>query len=153
MYDVSALHSSSRHQDTDQRAIDIYTAATVLLSERLRSIRGTPQITESWTQHWNSAIKLLGAYAQVGDSARRCMAALSLLSAKIRDVVDHTQGDGSNVELQDQDRDVHSAATLSVGCGWMDSIKDATFLPDLEDIDFNVDDSSWLIDAPFDRMF
>lgn len=125
----------------------------MLLSERLRSIRGTPQITESWTQHWNSAIKLLGAYAQVGDSAKRCIAALSLLSAKIQDVVDHTQGDGSNVEQQDQDRDMHSVATLSAGCGWMDSIKDATFLPDLEDIDFNVDDSSWLIDAPFDRMF
>lgn len=153
MYDVTALHSSSRHKDTDQRAIDIYTAATVLLSERLRSIRGTPQITQSWTQHWNSAIKLLGAYAQVGDSAKRCMAALSLLSAKIQDVVDHTQGEGTNTEQQDEDRDVHSITALSAGGGWMDFIQDTTLLPDLEDIDFNVDDPSWLIDAPIDRMF
>lgn len=125
----------------------------MLLSERLRSIRGIPQITQSWTQHWNSAIKLLGAYSQVGDSAKRCIAALSLLSAKIQDVVDHTQGERNNMERQDENRDIHSGATLSAGTGWMDSVEDTMLLPDFGDIDFDVDNSSWLIDAPFDRMF
>lgn len=125
----------------------------MLLSERLRSIRGIPQITQSWTQHWNSAIKLLGAYSQVGDSAKRCIAALSLLSAKIQDVVDHTQGERNNMERQDENRDIQSGATLSAGSGWMDSVEDTMLLPDFGDIDFDVDNSSWLIDAPFDRMF
>lgn len=125
----------------------------MLLSERLRSIRGTPQITQSWTQHWNSAIKLLGAYAQVGDSAKRCIAALNLLSAKIQDVVDHTQGEGTNTEQQNEERDAYSVAAPSAGGGWMDFIQDTTLLPDLEHIDFDVDDPSWLIDAPIDRMF
>lgn len=81
------------------------------------------------------------------------MAALSLLSAKIQDVVDHTQGERNNMERQDENRDIHSVATLSAGSGWMDSVDDTILLPEFEDIDFDVDDSSWLIDAPFDRMF
>lgn len=81
------------------------------------------------------------------------MAALSLLSAKIQDVVDHTQGEGDNMEQQDENRDAHSVVALSAGGSWMDGFQDATFLPDLENIDFNVDDPSWLIDGPIDRMF
>lgn len=81
------------------------------------------------------------------------MAALGLLSAKIQDVVDHTQGERNNTEQQDEDREIHSAATLSEASGWMNSIEDTIVLPNLEDMDFNIDDSSWLIDAPIDRFF
>ncbi|KAJ5093357.1 hypothetical protein N7456_009218 [Penicillium angulare] len=62
----------------------VYTAATVLLAERIQpEIGATIDRRYSNAVSWNRAIQILRAYARVGNSAKRCVAALEILSAKI----------------------------------------------------------------------
>ncbi|KAE8380074.1 fungal-specific transcription factor domain-containing protein [Aspergillus bertholletiae] len=64
----------------------IYTAATVILAERLTTVAsGEPRSSHELaiSQTWESAIRILKAYSMVGESADRYVAALEILSAKL----------------------------------------------------------------------
>ena len=63
--------------------LDIYTAATVLLAERLRPAIAVGIAEYSAAVSWKRAIEILKAYARVGESAKRCVVALEILSAKV----------------------------------------------------------------------
>ncbi|KAK1995023.1 fungal-specific transcription factor [Colletotrichum falcatum] len=61
------------------RVFYVYTAATVLVAARLRpAVFSSPEISRSW----NQAMGLLHDHESLGPSARRCAAALQILSAK-----------------------------------------------------------------------
>ncbi|KAK9234013.1 fungal-specific transcription factor domain-containing protein [Lipomyces kononenkoae] len=61
----------------------LYTAATVILAERLRNNSlGLPPDSHV-SQAWENAILILRTYRIVGETAERCVAALEILSAKI----------------------------------------------------------------------
>ncbi|KAF2021654.1 hypothetical protein BU24DRAFT_417295 [Aaosphaeria arxii CBS 175.79] len=64
----------------------VYTAATVLLAERLSQLVSNDSIVEPWAAEptWNQAIQLLKAYSKVGESAKRCVVALEILLSKIQ---------------------------------------------------------------------
>ncbi|KAE8410641.1 fungal-specific transcription factor domain-containing protein [Aspergillus pseudocaelatus] len=61
----------------------VYTAATVLLAERLQPVIAVGITEYSTDVSWRHAIEILSAYARVGDSAKRCVAVLEALSARI----------------------------------------------------------------------
>lgn len=62
------------------RVYYIYTAATILLAAELRvEIFAHSSISE----HWNMAMSSLRSHEHFGISARRCVAALEILSSKI----------------------------------------------------------------------
>ncbi|KAL4889403.1 fungal-specific transcription factor domain-containing protein [Aspergillus ambiguus] len=61
----------------------LYTAATIILAERLQPAMADGITGYSTDVSWRHAIELLSAYARVGDSAKRCVAVLEALSAKI----------------------------------------------------------------------
>ncbi|KAK1252000.1 hypothetical protein MKX08_003187, partial [Trichoderma sp. CBMAI-0020] len=65
----------------------VYTAATVLLAERLSQLTLNGSSVEPWSAEptWNQAIQLLKAYSKVGESAKRCVVALEILLSKIQD--------------------------------------------------------------------
>ncbi|KAM0549847.1 hypothetical protein ACHAPJ_009289 [Fusarium lateritium] len=130
----------------------IYTAATVLLSERLPSVCGPSQVSELWTHYWDRAIELLGAYARVGESAKRCMAALGLLSAKVQDATSRSRGHDNGTCAQIDERHADAAESLGQDSEWLNSIEHMELLPDLGHIDFDVDDSSWLIGSNVDMI-
>ncbi|KAI0971646.1 C6 transcription factor [Xylaria arbuscula] len=62
----------------------VYTAAVVLLAERLRPVDTTQSLSPlPGNDAFDKALQLLKAWAKVGDSAKRCIAALETLSEKI----------------------------------------------------------------------
>ncbi|KAJ5741004.1 fungal-specific transcription factor domain-containing protein [Penicillium malachiteum] len=60
----------------------IYTAAIVLLAQRLQPILADGICDFSVDVSWNRSIEILVAYARVGASAKQCVAALEALSVK-----------------------------------------------------------------------
>ncbi|KAI9159141.1 Sorbicillinoid biosynthetic cluster transcription factor 2 [Paramyrothecium foliicola] len=131
----------------------VYTAATVLLSERLRSICGPSEVSKSWADSWDRAIRLLGAYTLVGESAKRCMNALGLLSAKVHHASGVPQHQEDIVRDQMEKGGTSSALPATQDSEWLGSIEDAEFLPHLVHMDFDVDDSSWLVAPAADMIF
>ncbi|KAL6889950.1 hypothetical protein GGI43DRAFT_416099 [Trichoderma evansii] len=61
----------------------VYTAATVLLAERLRPIIAAGISEYSIAESWSRAIAILKSFTCLGESAKRCVAALEILSAKV----------------------------------------------------------------------
>ncbi|KAK2612664.1 hypothetical protein QQS21_001281 [Conoideocrella luteorostrata] len=61
----------------------VYTAATVLLAERLQPVIAEGVSEYSTVNSWKYAMEILQAYARVGNSARTCTAMLQTLSSHI----------------------------------------------------------------------
>ncbi|KAH8678470.1 fungal-specific transcription factor domain-containing protein [Xylariales sp. PMI_506] len=133
----------------------IYTAATVLLAERLRPVgtgtKSTGEGNSAWSQEasWNKAMKLLQAYCRVGDSAKRCIAALEILSAKI-------QEDGPSKKQHDLEIPEGSAAGDDINnvlYNGPDAIGNVTGMSqqvfEFEELDLNMDDVLWLNSSIF----
>lgn len=131
----------------------VYTAATVLLAEQFKpSNSSTPlAMLEPWPvgSEWGKAIELLKAYAQVGEWAERCVAALEILSSKIHGQPSH--------------QDERATATSTPGQGsphqhdasYFRNLENADMPPpiDLGDMDFDVGDMLWLNSSAADILF
>lgn len=55
---------------------NVYTAVTILLAKRIRPEIGTSIKHHSNAVSWSRAIEIFKSYARIGNSARRCVAAL-----------------------------------------------------------------------------
>lgn len=127
----------------------------MLLAERLRPIENKPRTAGAWPKNlsWDRAIELLRAYARVGQSAERCVAALSILSAKIQSTRLDDHDHARNFEH------VHSSALPSgeVSINTMtsqDVVDDGLDFPlELSDLNFNIDDMFWLNASAADIIF
>lgn len=98
---------------------------------------------------WDKAIELLKAYAQVGESAERCVAALEILSSKIH---------GESMKASQRPKGVsicggqHShQATAGNLENWGNP--EAPIPIDLGDMNFDVSDMFWLSGSSADILF
>ena len=65
-------------------SIDLYTAATIVFLERfLEAEEGKPKGSAA-CRAWDAALRALRAYGMLGDSAKRCAAALEFLAKKFK---------------------------------------------------------------------
>ncbi|KAK2684441.1 hypothetical protein QWA68_016479 [Fusarium oxysporum] len=120
----------------------VYTAATVLLAERFRQLNSTCSTTEPWQAKpaWDQAIQLLRAYAKVGDSAKRCVAALEILLAKIQGyhhISEHGKAHDDRALTRNAFIEQQNNAPLV-------AFDDITGQIDLDGMDFDIDDMLWL---------
>ncbi|KPA36366.1 cutinase transcription factor 1 beta [Fusarium langsethiae] len=140
------------------RVYYVYSAATVLIAAKLRpDVFSAAEIGQSWGQ----AISLLKTHEQFGQSAKRCVTALHILSSKIlqatsrgslgRDVTSTNNG------IMDQDiREDQISPHMMPDMESLDRVQQLVqgfespvpdFNPrDFADFDFNVNDMSWLND-------
>lgn len=123
----------------------VYTAATVLLAERLRPVehRSRSLAERSWKLQWDRAIELLNAYSRVGQSAQRCVTALGILSTKIQGATlqSHHQGDEYEAWHAPDVSTSLVASGESVGFAVPDGL---AFQSEFSHPDFNIDDMFWL---------
>lgn len=119
---------------TDDRelstSVDVYTAAMTILVERILEVpEDNPQESSS-SNTWDAAIDVLRSYSVVADSAKKCIAALEVLSQNFPSEDSHT-GLASS-----QNSDKHNPESLLQ----MDLIleQQASILP------FGMDDFLWL---------
>ncbi|KIY01104.1 uncharacterized protein Z520_02656 [Fonsecaea multimorphosa CBS 102226] len=133
----------------------IYTAATVLLAERLRPIdNGTHHSARgSENVSWDKAIELLKAYARVGQSAERCNAALGILSAKIQAATQTAGTRGASYEVAVHEGSASAVATAGAELGQPRLDEDLAFPVDFGDMDFNIDDMLWLNTSAAEIIF
>lgn len=105
------------------------------------------QICTPWPTNssWHRAIEILKAYAKVGESAERCIAALEILLEKIQGqcqiIPRSTQKEASN---SDSSIAVPEVSSQNEATQFGDTGPFSSSLVDLEGIDFNVDDMFWL---------
>ncbi|KAM0420552.1 hypothetical protein ACHAPT_011721 [Fusarium lateritium] len=131
-------------------ALVVYTAATVLLAERFRPTDPSAPTSEPWHANtaWNQAIQLLRAYSRVGESAERCVAALEILSAKIK-------GQSRSEEEVDQvpPLDEIRPVVFQDGAEGFRDLGDSSVALDFEGMDFDVNDMLWLNSSAADILF
>ncbi|KAL6916560.1 hypothetical protein FSST1_008055 [Fusarium sambucinum] len=139
------------------RVYYVYSAATVLIAAKLRpDVFSAAGIGQSWGQ----AISLLKTHEQFGQSAKRCVTALHILSSKIlqatsrgsvgREVVNN---DGiPNPDIQNDQISPHMVPDIESVDRFQQMVQGfespgPDFNPqDFADFDFNVNDMSWLND-------
>ena len=131
----------------------MYTAATVLLAERLRPNDSTNKVanTADRSQSWNRAMEILRAYSRVGESAGRCVAALEILSAKIpgeNAAVPHQQ---LGIDPSDPTRDAVGTNFASES-GPSDDLSTVIEFDDIN-FDFDIEDMLWLNSNAADILF
>ncbi|CAG9961998.1 unnamed protein product [Clonostachys byssicola] len=124
----------------------IYTAATVLLAKRLRPFgkHNIPCRSGRQDDAWDRAMQMLQAYSRVSQSAQRCIAALEILLAKVRNAGLNRSSEGTTMERRlPLDEEVHriSVPDESAPLGRVDDV-DASV--DFGGFDFNIDDMFWL---------
>ncbi|RGP67012.1 hypothetical protein FLONG3_8670 [Fusarium longipes] len=136
------------------RVYYVYSAATILIAAKLRpDIFSAVAIGQSWGQ----AISLLKSHEQFGQSARRCVTALHILSAKIlqatsRGSPGRETASSHNGPLgqgrQDNEAPLHALPDLEAPCLVQDfESPTPDFSPqDFADFDLNINDMSWLND-------
>ncbi|KAH1551910.1 hypothetical protein KXX59_007630 [Aspergillus fumigatus] len=119
----------------------IYTAATVLLSERLRPEIAIGIENFSNAVSWQRAILVLNTYARVANSAKRCVAALEILSAKIP-------------WAEHQPEYVHPGQHIaSAGSDFLFGSDPNVGEINLNDIHLNLNDGFWLNSIPENLQF
>ncbi|KAK9364782.1 fungal-specific transcription factor domain-containing protein [Lipomyces kononenkoae] len=117
----------------------VYTAATVLIAERLQPAIGAGVAGYSVAVSWKRSIEILKAYARIGESAKRCVAALEILSAKV------TWEPGPSESRQEQASNfVPDHATPVLGI----PIDDTQPVLDFSSINFDLNDMFWLNSMP-----
>ncbi|KAM5344631.1 hypothetical protein ACJ41O_013166 [Fusarium nematophilum] len=137
------------------RVYYVYSAATVLIAAKLRpDAFSAADIGRSWGQ----AISVLKAHEKFGQSARRCVAALHILSSKILQAVPggSTGQDTNSKKTSCPSEGTQLAQDPSAGLEIPDLVQQladefATPMPDLHhqdlsDFNFDVNDMSWLND-------
>lgn len=81
---VSPLSAQESCSSQLTLTLDVYTATTAVLVERFLNAReGTSEKKQDSRITWNAAIDVLKSYSVVADSAKKCMAALEVLSEKL----------------------------------------------------------------------
>lgn len=134
----------------------VYQAATVLLAQRFFgpldprafvSRLGDPGAA------WDKAMQLLKAYSQVGESARRCIAALEILLAKFQHHANQNPAQYASTWISE----VNSNTTQD-SRGQYGELRDLSgdldlSGVDLDDIQLNVDDMMWLNTSVGDVLF
>ncbi|KAI1385476.1 uncharacterized protein F4822DRAFT_445442, partial [Hypoxylon trugodes] len=125
------------------RIFYVYTAATVLLAARLRRERFT---CSSISEPWNRAISILQSHERFGVSARRCVAALQILSSKVfHGPSDTTVTTGDHVDNQtfspDEAFNINPQISLD-GIGF-----------DADSFGFDIDNYQWLNSMPGGIMY
>lgn len=137
----------------------MYTAATVLLAERLLPSETSNGMTPPSAREtsWSHAIEILKAYSRISESAARCLAALEILSAKVPRDPHDVPSRGTEYE---QDAMVEMAipdmTTTMMTDGTTDPARpyDETSVPfDLGGFDFDIDDMMWLNSSAGEIMF
>ncbi|KAI8963458.1 hypothetical protein F5Y11DRAFT_365044 [Daldinia sp. FL1419] len=109
------------------RVYYIYTAATILLAA---SLRVETFAIADLSEHWNMAVNNLESHEHFGISARRCVAALEILSSKIGQESD--------------DQSVRTGTTLENCLG--DTIDDIGL--NIDGFDFDINNYEWLNSMP-----
>lgn len=132
----------------------LYSAAAVLITAQLR-----PQAfpVAGLTESWECAVSLLRAHEKFGSSARRCVAALRILSSKMLEAASGERASPFRHESQLQQagptsRDTPPITGLPLDLHYLQQsscVDDPTTdvgVFDLTDFDFDVNDLSWLND-------
>lgn len=121
----------------------VYTAATVLLAERLRPIDVEPTSSDQkrTSISWERAIKLLRAYSRVGPSAERCVTALGLLAAKIQAVA---QRDLPGAITEDEPCASEAEGAPLDEMANVSQLGDSMHSTDFGYLDFDINDMFWL---------
>ncbi|KAK2029223.1 hypothetical protein LX32DRAFT_663389 [Colletotrichum zoysiae] len=126
------------------RVFYIYTAATVLVAARLRpAVFSSPDISRSW----NQAMGLLHDHENLGPSARRCAAALQILSTKVFQDQQPQPAALPNSEVNPAVPNVSNDQQESFDMPFPYLTQDATAF-DMDAISFDVSDFSWLNSMP-----
>ncbi|KAM3502648.1 hypothetical protein MY10362_004717 [Beauveria mimosiformis] len=132
----------------------VYSAATALLAERFGPTGSGPRSGQSWSSAstWDQAMQLLKAYARVGESAERCVAALEILSAKFQSHASDRQPQHANDQVSTTERE----SVLDVAQPMHQEFPDIASLPndfDLNAIDLDISDMIWLNATVGDIIF
>ena len=136
----------------------VYQAATVLLAQRFgpsESLAFSNRLGNP-SAAWDKAIQLLKAYSQVGESAKRCVAALEILSAKFHHHVSHNQVRQDGYASIWTNKAESNAPQESRGpYGELEDLSGDLDLSgvDLDDFDLNFDDMMWLNTSAGDVLF
>ena len=121
---------------TDLIALDVYTAATVLLAARLHPILNADNNAYSISESWDRAIQVLKAFERLGPSSQRCVAALEILSAKVSKV-DHN----TTIPSALGEASLAFDECINTAGGNLDGISQEF---DFNDIEIDMSDMSWL---------
>lgn len=145
---VSIINPRQIDDKADEMAPVIYTAATVLLAERLRPTDAKTGTLDQKRKDvsWDRAIELLRAYSRVGPSAERCITALGLLAARIPAA---SHADVSRVVAEDDAYVVQPEDVAETGA----TSQLASHTADFEHLDFNINDMFWLNTSAADIIF
>ncbi|KAM3426555.1 hypothetical protein NHJ13734_009391 [Beauveria thailandica] len=132
----------------------VYSAATALLAERFGPTGSGPRSGQSWSSAstWDQAMQLLKAYARVGESAERCVAALEILSAKFQSHASDRQPQ----HAKDQVSTTRRESALDVAQPMHQELPDIAAFPtdfDLNAIDLDISDMMWLNATVGDIIF
>ncbi len=96
-------------------------------------------------------MQLLRAYSQVGDSARRCIAALEILSAKFQHHTNQSPAQYGSIWI-DESNTTQEFRDHCGDLGYPSGDLDLTGV-DLNDIHLNVDDMLWLNTTASDVLY
>ncbi|KDN71492.1 putative fungal specific transcription factor [Colletotrichum sublineola] len=125
------------------RVFYIYTAATVLVAARLRpAVFSSPDISRSW----NQAMGLLHDHEKLGPSARRCAAALQILSTKVFQEQQPHSTTFPNSEVNPAVPNIANDQQETFDMPFPYPTQDTAF--DMDAMSFDVIDFSWLNSMP-----
>ncbi|KAI0886964.1 fungal-specific transcription factor domain-containing protein [Annulohypoxylon maeteangense] len=124
------------------RVFYVYTAATVLLAARLR--RET-FATSSISDPWNKAMSILRSHERFGISARRCGAALQILSSKVMNEPNDVGSSGASTGARAFPNQTFSP-NEAFDMHFHEPINPTDF--DINSFDFDVDNYQWLNSMP-----
>lgn len=129
----------------------VYTAATVLLAKRLRPESYDASLFEPWPipTGWNQAIELLKAYARVGESAERCVAALEILASRIMD----KSGVEEDLNGQQSLEETQESIIVQNPAGELPGFRGPSINFDFDGMDFDINDMFWLNSSAADILF
>ena len=113
----------------------------MLLAERLRPAISLGVADYSVVVSWKRAIEMLKAYARIGESAKRCVAALEILSAKVPWELAPAESPQDQVSSS-----VPESAAPVLGIPFGDTQQELDF----SSINFDLNDTFWLNSMPRD---
>ena len=144
MFFVSTPSRTSTNDPLANSIPDVYTAATVLIAARICPPVLLEVTEAALSRSWEHSIALLEAFGPQSSSARRCIAALEVLSEKV--AMQHPAGAAqptAGIPLPTQNR---SAMTNPPGAS--EETNDAATIVDIGLM--NPTDMGWLNSVPFD---
>ncbi|KAK2608741.1 hypothetical protein QQS21_002730 [Conoideocrella luteorostrata] len=126
------------------RVYYLFSAATILIAAKLRTDIFDPREID---QAWSEVMKVLQAHEHVSQSARRCVAALQILSSKI---LRSTTPSKTSIPFTSTIPPIFTSEDLQTGRTEPPMAQDDAFSQfsdlDIRNLTFTVDDFSWLND-------